>query len=211
MTLHSSKGLEFPVVFLVGMEEGLFPSIKPWEETPEEDIEEERRLCYVGMTRARENLYLLNAVMRRIWGNTSYNEPSRFFAEIPESICRVQELRPKSRRALRRLRSYGQSQYGGSKRGFGDGDFNQEVPASRPGLGGGGAGRNELVGQKINHPEYGPGTILAVEGSGDEQKVTIEFKGRSQRKFLRRYLGGLSRRVGLSCQCCRLLDLLNQG
>lgn len=84
MTLHSSKGLEFPVVFMVGMEEGLFPSIKPWEETPEEDIEEERRLCYVGMTRARQVLYLMNVVIRRIWGNVSYQEPSRFFAEMPE-------------------------------------------------------------------------------------------------------------------------------
>ena len=73
-----------------------------------------------------------------------------------------------------------------SRRGFGNDEFNQDTPASRPGMGS--AGRNELVGHKINHPEYGPGTILAVEGSGDEQKVTIEFKGRQQRKFLRRYL-----------------------
>jgi DNA helicase-2/ATP-dependent DNA helicase PcrA len=189
MTLHSSKGLEFPVVFLVGMEEGLFPSIKPWEETPDEDIEEERRLCYVGMTRARENLYLLNAVMRRIWGNTAYNEPSRFFEEIPESYVTFKDLSRShggNHHGSSASYSQPQSQYGGSRRGFSDDDFNQDVPASRPGMGGG--ARSHLIGQKLNHPEYGPGTILAVEGSGDEQKITIEFKGRQQRKFLARYL-----------------------
>jgi DNA helicase-2/ATP-dependent DNA helicase PcrA len=183
MTLHSSKGLEFPVVFLVGMEEGLFPSIKPWEETPEEDIEEERRLCYVGMTRARENLYMLNAVMRRIWGNTNYSDPSRFFAEIPEEYIEFKDL--SRSQGARYGGSYRQPEYGSTRKGFGDSDFNQDnerqIPASRP-------GKSHLVGQKLNHPEYGPGTILAVEGSGDETKVTIEFKGRQQRKFLARYL-----------------------
>jgi DNA helicase-2/ATP-dependent DNA helicase PcrA len=176
MTLHSSKGLEFPVVFLVGMEEGLFPSIKHWEETPEEDIEEERRLCYVGMTRARENLYLLNAVVRRIWGNVAYNEPSRFFAEIPAEYIEFKDF----------ARSSGQSsRYGGggqARRSYDE--FNQDLPAYETK----GGTRSDLVGQKINHPDYGPGTVLSVEGSGDEQKVTIEFKGRQQRKFLMRYL-----------------------
>ncbi|MGK5084147.1 UvrD-helicase domain-containing protein [Bdellovibrionota bacterium FG-1] len=161
MTLHSSKGLEFPVVFLVGMEEGLFPSIKSWEETPEEDIEEERRLCYVGMTRARENLYLLNAVMRRIWGNVSYNQPSRFFEEIPADFLDFKD-------------------YG---RGMGGGQARNSSPSSSPSK-----NSSEIVGRKIDHPEYGLGTILAVEGSGDDQKVTIEFRGRQQRKFLTRYL-----------------------
>ncbi|MBI4925919.1 MAG: UvrD-helicase domain-containing protein [Bdellovibrio sp.] len=91
MTLHSSKGLEFPVVFMVGMEEGLFPSIKIWEETSEE-IEEERRLCYVGMTRARERLYLLHAAMRRIWGEILVQKPARFFLEIPEEFVEYRDF-----------------------------------------------------------------------------------------------------------------------
>ncbi|MBI3534288.1 MAG: UvrD-helicase domain-containing protein [Deltaproteobacteria bacterium] len=99
MTLHSSKGLEFPVVFMVGMEEGLFPSIKIWEETSEE-IEEERRLCYVGMTRARERLYLFHAAMRRIWGEILVQKPARFFLEIPEEFIEYRDfsygLRPQS-------------------------------------------------------------------------------------------------------------------
>jgi DNA helicase-2/ATP-dependent DNA helicase PcrA len=195
MTLHSSKGLEFPVVFLVGMEEGLFPSIKPWEETPEEDIEEERRLCYVGMTRARENLYLLNAVMRRIWGNTNYSDPSRFFAEIPDEYVEFKDL-SRSHGGAGRYGgggSYRQPEYGAARKGFSNDDFNQDsssrIPASKPGMGSSSlGGKSHLVGQKLNHPEYGPGTILAVEGSGDDAKVTIEFKGRQQRKFLIRYL-----------------------
>ena len=181
MTLHSSKGLEFPVVFLVGMEEGLFPSIKAWEEVDEEDVEEERRLCYVGMTRARENLYLLNAVVRRIWGNIAYNEPSRFFEEIPGEYVDFRDFGRGNGSGGSRYGNHG----GGSGRGKWD-EFNQDVPATSASRAGG--GRSELVGQKINHPEYGPGTILAVEGSGEDQKVTIEFKGRSQRKFLMRYL-----------------------
>jgi DNA helicase-2/ATP-dependent DNA helicase PcrA len=92
MTLHSSKGLEFPVVFMVGMEEGLFPSIKVWEEENAEDIEEERRLCYVGITRAREALYLISVKMRRLWGNINTPDASRFFLEIPDDLMEVRDL-----------------------------------------------------------------------------------------------------------------------
>jgi DNA helicase-2/ATP-dependent DNA helicase PcrA len=92
MSLHGCKGLEFPVVFLVGMEEGLFPSVRPWEETPDAEIEEERRLCYVGMTRAREYLYLSSVSMRRLWGQMSYPEPARFFAEMPPDAIEFRDF-----------------------------------------------------------------------------------------------------------------------
>jgi DNA helicase-2/ATP-dependent DNA helicase PcrA len=95
MTLHSSKGLEFPVVFIVGMEEGLFPSIK--QETTSDEIEEERRLCYVGMTRGREQVYLSHALVRRIWGNSSYQQASRFLLEIPEELIEVRDFSYRSR------------------------------------------------------------------------------------------------------------------
>jgi DNA helicase-2/ATP-dependent DNA helicase PcrA len=180
MTLHSSKGLEFPVAFIVGMEEGLFPSIKPWEETPEEDIEEERRLCYVGMTRAREVLYLMNVIIRRIWGNVSYQEPSRFFSEIPDEFLEFKDL------------SYGvrATEYRtGSSRQFGHmgrtglttnsssltGEYSQQVMEG-------------WVGKQMLHPEYGKGTVVSSEGSGNDQKVTIQFMKNGQRKFLLRYV-----------------------
>jgi DNA helicase-2/ATP-dependent DNA helicase PcrA len=170
MTLHSSKGLEFPVVFMVGMEEGLFPSIKSWEETPEEDIEEERRLCYVGMTRARQHLFLMNANVRRIWGQISYQEPSRFLSEIPLPF--MQSRKPSSMmRPNFRL--------GSSK------SFMQQEPARSFSSG---ATVSGLVGKAFNHPEYGSGRVLASEGMGEDQKVTVEFPGKKQRKFLMRYV-----------------------
>ncbi len=92
MSLHSSKGLEYPVVFLVGMEEGLFPSIRGTDSANDEEIEEERRLCYVGITRARELLYLTHASIRRIWGQINYQEPARFFQEIPADLLDFKDL-----------------------------------------------------------------------------------------------------------------------
>jgi DNA helicase-2/ATP-dependent DNA helicase PcrA len=178
MTLHSSKGLEFPVVFLVGCEEGLFPSIKAWEETPEEDIEEERRLCYVGMTRAREHLYITNVVIRRIWGNTSYQEPSRFLTEIPPEFIEFKDFSK-----VQRAGSYSGGYSGGDyERGYGSQAVSQ--PISRSGAG----ASNAFTGRRVRHPEYGDGIVLALEGSGADQKVVIEFKGREQRKFLLRYV-----------------------
>lgn len=178
MTLHSSKGLEFPVVFLVGMEEGLFPSTKAWEETPEEDIEEERRLCYVGMTRAREVLYMMNVIVRRIWGNVSYQEPSRFFAEVSDDLIEYRDYRSP--------RSFGSS--GAYSAGARENTFrSQSVPSSSP-FSNPLASQNEWVGRTFNHPEYGSGTVLFAEGSGTDQKVTVQFSDRQQKKFVLRYL-----------------------
>ncbi len=171
MTLHSSKGLEFPVVFMVGMEEGLFPSIKAWEETPEEDIEEERRLCYVGMTRARQRLYLMNVIVRRIWGNVSYQEPSRFFSEIPEELLEFKDL------------SYGiraDTYRTGSSRQFGLGVESRGGTMIEA--------KEDWVGRQMVHPDYGRGTVVNSEGSGTDQKVTIQFRGQQQKKFILRYV-----------------------
>jgi DNA helicase-2/ATP-dependent DNA helicase PcrA len=172
MTLHSSKGLEFPVVFLVGMEDGLFPSIKTWGEISDEDLEEERRLCYVGMTRAREVLYLMGAVIRRIWGDVSYQEPSRFFHEIPDEYLEIRDF------------SYGRAAQHypiGSSRHMGQSSSSTVQSPPRLDLG-------NWVGRNMNHPEYGFGTVVDSEGSGTDQKVTIRFHQGGQKKFLLRYV-----------------------
>ncbi len=172
MTLHSSKGLEFPVVFLVGMEDGLFPSVRNWGEESDEDIEEERRLCYVGMTRAREVLYLMGAVIRRIWGDVSYQEPSRFFQEIPDEYLEVKDF------------SYGnrvQEFRVGSSRQFGYSQVSTPKTYSDP---------EGWVGREMTHPEYGRGRVVESEGTGTDQKVTISFHRGPQKKFLLRYVAG---------------------
>ncbi len=188
MTLHSSKGLEFPVVFMSGMEEGLFPSVKAWEEASDEEIEEERRLCYVGMTRARECLYLLHVVVRRIWGNVSYQEPARFLAEIPESLVEVRDFSYGSGAA--RFRT-GSSRHHGYGRGGGSELSYDDVAAPAPKVASEYSQLSDdesLIGHRLNHPEYGPGTIVAADGSGQEQKITVEFKGRDRRKFVFKYV-----------------------
>src|SRR3990170_5908940 len=94
MTLHNAKGLEFPVVFIVGLAEGVFPHIRSLGDP--DQLEEERRLCYVGITRARERLYLLNAWSRSLWGGFGHNPPSRFLSEIPEELLRQEEKKQDS-------------------------------------------------------------------------------------------------------------------
>ncbi len=196
MSLHSSKGLEFPVAFLVGMEDGLFPSVRPWEEVEEGEIEEERRLCYVGMTRAREYLYLTHVVVRRLWGNITYQEPARFFDEIPADAIDFKDFAQGSGhsrfKAAPSENSWGSAGTWGaapktaSKRTTaGSSDFSQINPFENdsdedPGAPG--------VGKKIQHPDYGRGTILQLEGSGDALRVTIEFSARDRRKFLWRFV-----------------------
>lgn len=183
MTLHASKGLEFPVVFMVGMEEGLLPSVRPWEETPPEEIEEERRLCYVGMTRARQRLYLSNALARRVYGTFSFQEPGRFLSEIPYELIELRDLAY----AQKKKRELG----GGSGVGTGfsasaerqklrsssSSEVDWETSSSK-----------EWIGQTMNHPQYGAGRVLSIEGSGASEKVVVEFQGRVRRKFMVKFL-----------------------
>lgn len=149
MTLHSAKGLEFPLVFLAGMEENLFPHRMSAEEPGR--IEEERRLCYVGITRAMQQLYLTHAETRRLHGNDSYNRPSRFLLEIPSNL--IQEVRMKNSVE----RSYGMSSSAGSSSLFAEDD----APLR--------------MGQRVQHAKFGEGVVLQCEGGGDRARVEVNF------------------------------------
>ena len=189
MSLHSSKGLEYPVVFMVGLEDGLFPSERGWEKGDEEEMEEERRLCYVGMTRARKNLYMTHAQVRRIWGQIHYQEPSRFFLEIPPGAVDFRELnRTQNIYSGYRDRGVHGSGPGGSMYGVGGGD------GGGPSSSGSGmfsrtpVSATTLVGKQLRHPDYGAGRITAEEGDGKDRKVMIKFLTGSERKFLFRFV-----------------------
>jgi len=198
MTLHSAKGLEFPVVFLVGLEEGVFPHNRALLE--ESELEEERRLCYVGMTRARELLYLTHAWERTIYGNTVYNSPSRFLSEIPEDLT-VQT--GAGRRGSMEDRGGSAGAYGngfagrpagmparpsgaGFTRPLGAGAGTASgrplgvspaarAAASRPSVPRGPADYSFSPGDKVRHPKWGPGTIVGVRGSGPQAEITLAF------------------------------------
>jgi DNA helicase-2/ATP-dependent DNA helicase PcrA len=151
MTMHSVKGLEFPLVFLVGMEEGLFPHQRSSEEPGR--MEEERRLCYVGITRAREQLVVTSAEVRRLYGNENYNMLSRFVREIPDEL--KQEIRPKAQfsRPVMQMPTPTRREY----------DLAQEDT----GL---------FVGQRVNHARFGDGVVLNLEGQGSQSRVQVNFE-----------------------------------
>ncbi len=149
MTMHSVKGLEFPLVFLVGMEEGLFPHQRSSEEPGR--MEEERRLCYVGITRAREQLVVTSAEVRRLYGGESYNMLSRFVREIPSEL--MQEIRPKA-------------------------NFSRPMMPESPRIGQDRASADTglCVGQRVNHARFGDGIILNLEGQGPQSRVQVNFE-----------------------------------
>ncbi len=201
MTLHSAKGLEYPTVFLIGLEDGVFPHLRSIGEP--DQLEEERRLAYVGITRAMRRLYLTHAWARTLFGGTQYNPPSRFLDEIPEEL--VQRVEG-SRRGSRRSPSGG----GASARGLGDGDrgrrrsFGSYDPdeADRPSYV---AHRERVVeaalkptppqpshadrlglrvGDDVCHGTFGEGVILRLEGEGDKAVATVRFAGGMQKQLL---------------------------
>ncbi len=190
MTLHAAKGLEFPLVFMIGMEEKLFPHVRSLDDP--EAMEEERRLCYVGMTRARERLILTNARRRRLFGQDQVNMPSRFIADVPRDLLDLED-------------EY-QSSFGfGAGRGM-----EREVTAAEP-------ARHNLasifeseiepafddievipdepedggiwLGMKVRHGKFGVGVIRKIEGKGDDQKVIVWFNSVGPKKLLVRFAG----------------------
>ncbi|MGL1558341.1 DNA helicase II [Vibrio parahaemolyticus] len=151
MTLHSAKGLEFPLVFMVGVEEGMFPSQMSAEEAGR--LEEERRLCYVGMTRAMQKLYITYAEMRRLYGQDKYHKPSRFIRELPETC--LDEVRMKAQ--VSRPTSSGRFSQTAVKENFNETGFS--------------------LGSRVMHSKFGEGTIINFEGSGPQSRVQIAFNG----------------------------------
>ncbi len=176
MTLHNSKGLEFPVVFIIGLEEGLFPHERSLDHP--DAIEEERRLCYVGFTRARQRLYLVHAQHRHVFGRTQQNLPSRFLAEVPELLVHREED-PRAARSDEPTVDYSYSQLSTFAQ------RSERVRHPRPFVT---ADDNAFrVGQRVTHTEFGAGTVRAVEGTGDRTKLTVRFERVGVKKLLVRY------------------------
>ncbi|TVY09379.1 DNA helicase PcrA [Paenibacillus cremeus] len=193
MTMHSAKGLEFPVVFIMGLEEGVFPHSRALMDN--EELEEERRLAYVGITRAEEELFLTCARMRTLFGRTTANAPSRFLTELP------QELVESARAGGSGLRGSTGAAWGGGERrfgsagGFGGGNSSaaaagaNRAPVSFRGAAGTGAAapatpaaaapkapvQDFAMGDKVQHGKWGTGVVVAIKGSGDDTELQIAF------------------------------------
>ena len=171
ITLHAAKGLEFPIVFMVGMEEGLLPHIRSFDDPNQ--MEEERRLCYVGVTRAKDRLYLLRAFRRALMGQGSHNPPSRFLKDLPPSLVhRVQQdVESAYQRPTR------QRQPAWSQARFGD------VQPTRVHVGGEPQERaltaTYSAGEHVRHARFGEGIVInaAMTANGNDQEVTVAFKG----------------------------------
>ncbi|RAJ38926.1 DNA helicase-2/ATP-dependent DNA helicase PcrA [Kitasatospora sp. SolWspMP-SS2h] len=185
MTLHTAKGLEFPVVFLTGMEDGIFPHMRALNQAKE--LEEERRLAYVGLTRARQRLYLTRSVLRSAWGQPSYNPASRFLEEIPEKLIQWKRTGAATAPPSRGYSSAGSSG-AGSARGSGS-------SAAAPKAGWGRSARTVTdrevvalaVGDRVSHDSFGLGTVVATQGVGDKARATVDFGSAGRKELLLRY------------------------
>jgi DNA helicase-2/ATP-dependent DNA helicase PcrA len=204
MTLHAAKGLEFPVVFIIGLEDGVFPHLRSL--TDPDQLEEERRLAYVGITRARQRLYLTHAWSRTLFGGTQYNPPSRFIDEIPDGLIHDVEGH---RRSSRGGRSYG-GVWGRGGRDWRAGGPPRDSRADADGSGGDrgvrvAAGRDRIVenalkprpparsgadglglkiGDDVRHKTFGEGVIIDMSGSGDKTEARVRFRDVGEKNLL---------------------------
>jgi len=164
MTLHTAKGLEFPTVFLTGMEEGIFPHSRTLGDPDE--LQEERRLAYVGLTRARENLFITRAEYRSSWGAPNYNAASRFLSEIPDSVIEWNQAQEKAfpiKSSIKR-------------------SFTAPKPTGKV------SNTMKLeIGERVSHDTFGMGTVVAVTGDGDRAEATINFGSFGEKRLLLRY------------------------
>jgi len=165
MTLHTAKGLEFPVVFLTGMEDGVFPHMRSMGDKKE--MEEERRLAYVGITRAREQLYVSRSIYRSAWGAPQYNPPSKFLGEIPDTLVEWERTAPEPKTAERS--PFGDRR-GGTSRGFQQRKGPVKVISLDPG-------------DRVIHDSFGMGTVVAVSGR-ERDEATIDFGSSGVRTLL---------------------------
>jgi DNA helicase-2/ATP-dependent DNA helicase PcrA len=164
MTLHTAKGLEFPTVFLTGMEEGIFPHSRTLGDPAE--LQEERRLAYVGLTRARENLFITRAEYRSSWGAPNYNLPSRFLSEIPDSVIEWNQAQEKASPIKTTIRR----------------SFTAPKPTGKV------SNTMKLeVGERVSHDTFGLGTVIDVTGEGDRAEATINFGSLGEKRLLLRY------------------------
>jgi len=180
MTMHAAKGLEFPVVIVAGLEEGLFPHSRASED--EDELEEERRLCYVGLTRARERLILTGAARRRVFGEYKSTEPSRFLEEIPQELIRRIEpaVAPSWNSTRYDTRNPYARKFGATKakEAAPFPSYEDEDQSSATGL---------RVGLRVKHKQFGVGTVMAVEEQGDDTRVTVKFNTVGTKKLVARY------------------------
>lgn len=172
MTVHSAKGLEFPVVFLVGMEEGLFPISRALDN--EEDLEEERRLCYVAITRAEKLLYITNAKIRTIYGNINYTLPSRFINEMGDTILRADNEIYKEK--LINIKDY-------TKKNDNPFDINSYSIKTKSNI-----KTNENlevnIGDKVRHKKFGLGTVVQIKDRDNDKEIVISFEGEGLKRLL---------------------------
>ncbi|PQF28142.1 DNA helicase PcrA [Enterococcus faecium] len=171
MTLHAAKGLEFPVVFLIGLEEGVFPLSRALME--ESELEEERRLAYVGITRAEEALYLTNAFSRTLYGRTQYNRPSRFVEEIDQELLEIEGMRPTPKKTpvfVKKTAAYSYKQP------------ETAVVSSKSATGG---GKNSWKpGDKVKHKKWGLGTVVRVSGTSKDLELDVAFPSQGVKRLL---------------------------
>jgi DNA helicase-2/ATP-dependent DNA helicase PcrA len=171
MTLHTAKGLEFPVVFLTGLEDGLFPHLRAM--TDPKELEEERRLAYVGVTRARSRLYVTRATVRSAWGAPTHNPPSRFLDEIPAALMDWRRLgmsyaTPTYTSRPAAPQSFGTSAVRAKSRRA------REVVSLAPG-------------DRVVHDSFGMGTVVAVDGAGEKSVASVDFGSGGVKRLLLRY------------------------
>ncbi|GIU97193.1 MAG: hypothetical protein KatS3mg013_0996 [Actinomycetota bacterium] len=171
MTLHIAKGLEFPIVFIVGLEDGIFPHFRSM--TDQAELEEERRLAYVGITRARERLYLTHAWSRTLYGQTQYNPPSRFLKEVPEHLLDRREAesiaRPRGRRG-----AGGYTVVGLPARTASGRTARRAPPSIAPG-------------DTVVHERFGEGVVLTVSGEGEDAEARVAFAEVGEKSLLLAY------------------------
>ncbi|MHA7154866.1 DNA helicase PcrA [Arthrobacter sp. TMN-50] len=189
MTLHTAKGLEFPVVFLTGMEQGIFPHQR--SATDPKELAEERRLAYVGLTRARKRLYITRSEVRSMWGQSQYNPASQFVGEVPSELINWKREGASGPIWSGGAAIGGNNRFSGSHWGAGtaSGDTGRGLPTRSATVVGRVQPQKEVlsvaVGDKVNHTSFGNGTILAVEGAGDKTVAKVSFDVGEKRLLLR--------------------------